>query len=112
MYVKEGSIIATGAKDDDAVYDYANDVTLSVYALNAGKKAETVVYNTENEVWVKAAVMNEDGNYRISVESENAYTVKLVNAGTPVSVEGADFTMDGNTPVICASGKKEIFVKF
>lgn len=112
LYVKEGSIIATGAKDDDAVYDYANDVTLSVYALNAGKKAETVVYNTENEVWVKAAVMNEDGNYRISVESENAYTVKLVNAGTPVSVEGADFTMDGNTPVICASGKKEIFVKF
>lgn len=112
LYVKEGGIIATGAKEDDAVYDYADGVALSVYALRAGKKAETVVYNAENEMQVKAAVANEEGNYRILVDSEKSYTVKLVNAGTPVSVEGADYTMEGNTPVISASGKKEIVVEF
>ena len=112
LYVREGSIVAIGAQNDDAVYDYADGVTLQVYALKEGAKAETVVYSTENEAEVKASVVNTRGTYEIHVESHKAYKVALINAGVPAEVSGAEYHMEGNNLVLEANGNKDIVVKF
>ena len=39
LYVKEGSIVAMGARNDNAVYDYADGVTFRAYALKDGIKS-------------------------------------------------------------------------
>ncbi len=112
LYVKEGSIVAMGAVDNDPVYDYADGVTLKVYGVKDGKTAETVVYNTENEVNLSAKVENIAGTYKISVEASKAYKVVLVNAGAPASVEGAEYTMDGSNVIMSGSSNAEIIVKY
>lgn len=84
LYVKENSIVALGARDDDAVYDYADGVTLKVYALGDGKTAETVVWSGENEVELKVAVSNHGGEYAVHVEGSKPCKVELVNTGIGV----------------------------
>ncbi len=87
LYARANSIIAFGARDDDAVYDYADCVTLKVYALEDGKKAETVVYNTDNQPEVKACVERSGNTYRIHVESEKKCFVELVNVENTSLIE-------------------------
>lgn len=110
LYVREGSIVAMGAHDDDAVYDYADGVTLRVYAVKPGNEAETVVYSPENAAEVTASVSNDNGTYRIHVETEKACRIALMNAGTPARVEGAGYVMDGETVIIDCAGNKDIVV--
>jgi len=112
LYVKEGSIVAVGARNNDAVYDYADNVTFRVYALKDGRTAETVVYNTENEVKAVIKVSNESGVYTISLDSEKDCRIVLVGVKTPAEVTGAGYEMVGNDAVIRTGGKKEIVVKF
>lgn len=49
LYARENSILALGARDDDTVYDYADGMTLNVYALQDGATAQTVVYSPDNQ---------------------------------------------------------------
>lgn len=112
LYVREGSIIAVGASHDDAVYDYAEGVTLRAYAVKEGTQADTVVYNTENEVEVTASITNAGGTYQIHVESPKAYKVALMNAGAPAKVTGADYAMEGENVVLVPAGKGDIIVKY
>ncbi len=112
LYVREGSIVAMGAKDNDPVYDYADGVELRVYALGNGKTAETVVYNTENEAELNIKVDNNNGTYSVKVDSKKSYKVVLVNAGTPVEVTGAEYSMDGENVVLSSTGNSEIVVRY
>ncbi len=112
LYAREGSLVAFGARSDDAVYDYADGVTLRAYAVKAGKKAETVVYNTENEIEVTASVENCDGSYKVKVDSKKACRVELIHAGTPASVTGAVYEMDGDTVVIALDGSADVVVNY
>ena len=112
LYVREGSIVAMGACDNNAVYDYADGAVLKVYALKPGKTAETVIFSGDAEEELKASVTNKSGTYRIRVQSEKAYSVRLENAGKPVSVEGASFKMDGDTVVLKADGNSDILVTY
>ena len=95
LFVKENSIIALGACDDGPVYDYADGVTLKVYAVKDGCTARTTVYSAENEVELRASVTNEGGKYRICVEGSKPCTVELVNTGMePIHFDGsADVTV-------------------
>ena len=81
LYVRENSIIALGERDDDPVYDYADGVTLKVYALSDGKTAETVVYSAQRAVVCKASVTRNGCEYAICVQTEKNCTVELVNTG-------------------------------
>lgn len=38
LYARENGILTLGARDDDAVYDYADGVTLNFYALQDGRR--------------------------------------------------------------------------
>ena len=95
LYVKENSIIPLGACDSDPVYDYADGVTLKVYAVKDGCTARTTVYSVDNKVELKASVTNEGGRYHIHVESGKPCTVELVNTGIePLRFDGsADVTV-------------------
>ncbi len=113
LYVREGSIVAVGARNDDAVYDYADGVTLHVYEVKDGVTAETVVYSTENEPEVKASVRRDGDVYKIHVESGKACTVTLINAGAPMRVEGAESSRaDGDNLVISLSGSADVTVEY
>lgn len=61
---------------------------------------------------LKCAVANEGGIYRIQVKSTKSYSLRLENAGTPVSVKGASFEMDGGTVVLKADGNSDIVVTY
>ena len=112
LYVREGSIVARGAHDDDAVYDYADGVTLSAYAVKPGKSAETAVYSGDNVKELTAAIRNENGSYQIHVEAKKPCKVVLVNAGTPASVEGASFNMEQDNVVISLDGSADVKVVY
>ena len=109
LYVRENSIVAVGVRNDDAVYDYADGVTLRVYALADGKKTECVVYSGDNEVELKASVANESGNYRIHVETEKPCKVALMNAGIPWAATCA-YEMEGRTVVLSLNGSADVTV--
>ncbi len=112
LYVKEGSIVALGARNDDAVYDYAENAALKVYALKNGKKASTVVYSADNVAEITLEVANENGAYNIHGEGSKAYKVVLANAGVPLSVEGAEYVMSGEDVIISAYGNAEVVVRY
>lgn len=103
LYVREGSIIAVGAKDESAVYDYADGVTLRVYALKDGGETSTCVYNTENEEVLTVSVKREKNRYEIKVSGGKNAAVELVNAGTPANVTGAEYRTEGNHVILAVA---------
>ena len=84
LMVRPNSIIAVGAVNDNCEYDYADNVTYKVYALEDGKSAETVVYNGDAKIESRVTVTRTGDTYRIEVVSEKPCTVELVG------VEGKD----------------------
>ncbi|MGM9604173.1 MAG: alpha-xylosidase [Faecousia sp.] len=111
LYVKENSIIAVGARDDDAVYDYADGVTLRVYAVKNGCRAETKIYSAQNEVCLRAAVSNEAERYSIHVEAEKPCKVALMNGGEPKSAS-CDYAMEGDAVVLSFDRGGEAVISF
>ena len=112
LYVKEGSIVAMGARNDNAVYDYADGVTFRAYALKDGIQAETVVYGTENEKEASAGVVKNGTSYEITVESKKASKVALMNVGAPKQVNGASYTQDGENVIVEFNGDGKAEVVF
>lgn len=108
LLVKEGSIIATGARDDDAVYDYSQDVTLKVYELIDKVPASTVVYDDKAQLALKAEIEKCGQKITIDVEASNHYKIVLVNVTGIASVENGSFSVVGNDTVIIPSGKGKI----
>lgn len=111
LYVRENSILAVGARDDDAVYDYANGVTLRVYALGDGRTAETLVYSAENQVDLKARVSLREGSYQIHVEAEKPCKVALMNTGEPAHAS-CGYEMDGENVVLRFNASADVTVTF
>ena len=111
LYVKEGSIVAMGARDDNAVYDYADGTTFRVYVLADGCEAQTTVYDTENREAVKAAVTHCGSGYEIQVSGGTDVKVALMHAGTPKTVSCA-YEMEGNHVVIAVPKEGTVTVEF
>lgn len=111
LYVREGSIVAMGARDDNAVYDYADGTTFQVYALVDGCEAQTMVYDTENREAVKAAVTHCGSGYEIQVSGGTDVKVALMHAGTPKTVSCA-YEMEGDHAVIAVPKEGTVTVEF
>lgn len=111
LYVREGSIVAMGARDDNAVYDYADGTTFQVYALVDGCEAQTMVYDTENREAVKAAVTHCGSGYEIQVSGGTDVKVALMHAGTPKTVSCA-YEMEGDHVVIAVPKEGTVTVEF
>ena len=69
LYVRENSILALG-KEEKAVYDYEDGVTLKVYELGDGKSAETTVYDGRNKERCTAKVSRSGNEYAISIKGD------------------------------------------
>ncbi len=108
LMVKEGSIIAIGATEDNAVYDYSKDVTLTVYELIDHVPASTVVYDEKAVLSVKAEITKSGNTITIDVDSSKGYKVVLKNITGIVSVENASFEISGNETVITPVSKGTI----
>ena len=111
LYVRAGSIVAMGARDDNAVYDYADGTTFRVYALDDGCEAQTTVYDTENREAVKAAVTHCGSRYEIQVSGGTEVKVALMHAGMPKTVSCA-YEMDGDHAVIAVPKEGNVTVEF
>ena len=111
LYVREGSIVAMGARDDNAVYDYADGTTFRVYALVDGGEAQTTVYDTENREAVKAAVTHCGSGYEIQVSGGTDVKVALMHVGTPKTVSCA-YEMEGDHVVIAVPKEGTVTVEF
>lgn len=111
LYVRAGSIVAMGARDDNAVYDYADGTTFQVYALDDGCEAQTTVYDTENREAVKAAVTHCGSRYEIQVSGGTEVKVALMHAGMPKTVSCA-YEMDGDHAVIAVPKEGNVTVEF
>ncbi len=109
LYVKEGSIVATGAKDNGPVYDYAEDVTFQVYAFADGTTKTCAVYNQENEIDTEVTVTKEAGSYKITVKGTKPCKVVLVNE-TASTITNGTMVAEDNNCVITPDANSEVTV--
>ncbi len=85
LYVKEGSIVAEGAVNTTAVYDYAENVNFKVYRVADGQTVSTVVYDGDAKEETKVSVTRTGSTYKIKVEGSKPCTVTLVNVAESVA---------------------------
>ncbi len=110
LYAKEGSIVAVGACDSDAVYDYADNVTYKIFELHEGRSAHSLVYSTENEVESEISVSHDGGAYQIELTGTKPAKILLVNEKEPVSVTGAEYSATEAGVELHAAGNAKIMV--
>lgn len=102
LYVRQNSVIAVGERSDSAVYDYAENVTFRVYALEDGAETGTVVYDGQNGQ--KSVVCGAQGGqdtlvqverrgstYLVDVTGDKPCKVELLNAGIAAEADGAAY---------------------
>ena len=105
VFARENSLIAVGARGDKPDYDYAQDVTVKVYALVEGKEAQTIVYGMDQDEETVVSVLKKDGKITVKVEAEKPCKVVLVNvtaSGAGAEVQGADTVISfGKSGEVC-----------
>ncbi len=111
LLVKENSLIAEGASDSDPVYDYADHVILKAYELKEEVPAKTMVYDSAARLKVRAEVIRTAGTIMINVDSEQPYTVVLVNVTGVTAMENASFEVRGRDTVIIPLGSGRIICR-
>lgn len=110
LMIKENSIIAIGARNDKADYDYADNVQLKVYQLSENKAAGTVVYGKDGSKELEVSVVKKEAEITIKVNTIRAFSIRLVNetvneaVNADVMIEGKDTLLKphtGVTEIIC-----------
>ena len=101
LYVKQGSIIASGLKDQGAVYDYTKNLELKVYELQEGAETTTTVYREDGEKVVVISALLNSGKITINLSSKAPVSIILKNY-VAKGVEGAKFNLNENDTVILA----------
>ncbi|MDF2942117.1 MAG: glycoside hydrolase family 31 [Herbinix sp.] len=104
LMVKEGSVIAIGAKEEDAVYDYAEGVTLKAFELIENVPSTTVVYDKDAKISLSAEISKRDKNILIDVNTSKSFTVVLVNVNDVIQVENGSFIIKDNNTIITPTG--------
>ena len=108
LLVKEGSIIAVGVKDEDAVYDYSDNVILKAYELIDNTPATTVVYDDKAVLTVNAEILKSGKTITIDVKSSKNYKAVLVNVTNLAAVDNGSFEVAGNDTVITPSADGKV----
>lgn len=103
LYVKPGSIIASGPKDQGAVYDYTEELFLKVYELLEGVLVTTTVYEKSGREAVKIFVTLCGGKITCNLVSNSPVNIVLKNYVVS-NVEGAEYKVVVKDTVITANG--------
>lgn len=117
LYVKEGSIVAEGARNENAVYDYADGVTFRVYRVKDGQTLESAVYDEDGNVVSRAYVSRSGNTCKIAVTAGKPCLVKLMNVTQPVKAGDGERELpyrmeDGHHLTIGFAGSGEAEVLF
>lgn len=117
LYAKEGSIVASGAHNENAVYDYADGVTFRVYRVKDGQTLSSVVYDNNANAVSELSVTRNGNTCKIKVTAGKPCTVKLMNVTPPIKVAGGEnvrqYQMeDGRHLAIAFEGSGEAEVLF
>ena len=105
LLVKENSIVAIGAHDDEPDYDYGEDTELRIYEPVAGTTVTETVYGMDGSEEIKISVTTEEGKISVSVETGKAVSVRLVNRKAK-AVENAEMQVtDKDTVLTKIAGK-------
>ncbi len=103
LYVKENTIVATGAIDNKPAYDYEKDVTLSIYELTSEVTTNVFGQDANEKLTVKAV---KDGNkVTINVNANDNFKVRLVNV-VAKSATNAELNIEGNNTILVPNGTK------
>lgn len=89
LWVRPNAIVAVGATEDTAVYDYAEQVTLRVYEPDGVSSA--VVYDADANESARINVRLESNVLTIEADTQKPFSVELVNRSVQ-SVTGAKMT--------------------
>ena len=108
LLVREGSLIALGNEDNDAVYDYADNVILKAYELSDQVPCSTIVYNEAGEASIIANVIRKDKQIYIDVDTNKKYSVILINVTDVSSITNGSFELIDNNTVIRPVGAGQI----
>lgn len=112
LLVREGSLIAVGSVDGDAVYDYSEGIILKAYELQDNVPSSAEVYTDKGELAVKAEIIKKSDKIYINVDSDKKYSVRLINVKGIVSVDNGSFEQNGNDTVITPKGTGQIICSF
>ena len=80
LYVRPCSIVAVGATDSDAVYEYEEGVTYRVYQLEEGETASTQVVGSDGEMKDTISVTKKDGRYYVTKTGENSCKIEIAGS--------------------------------
>lgn len=94
LMAKANSIVAEGAEDKTAEYDYTKNVTIHVFDLEENQQAETDIYNANGEKAGFVFVKRTDGMILVQAEGLSHYTILLRNISSVQSVENGTVEME------------------
>lgn len=117
LYVKEGSIVAEGARNENAVYDYADGVTFRVYRVKDGQTLDSAVFDEDGNMVSRVYVSRSGNACKIAVTAGKPCTVKLMNVTQPVKAGAGERELpyrmeDGHHLAIGFAGNGEAEVLF
>lgn len=117
LYAKEGSIVANGAHNENAVYDYADGVTFRVYRVKEGQTLASAVYDENANETSRVTVTRSGNTCKIRVTAGKPCTVELMNVTRPIKVlsggqEQQCRMKDGKHLIISFAGSGEAEVLF
>lgn len=110
LFVREGSILAIGANEEDAEYDYGENVTLKIYELKDLMLSTTVVYDKAAKQVLEAKARKQDDTITIEVATEKQYRIILVNCTSVLSVTNASLSLQDKDAILIPDYQGTIIV--
>jgi alpha-D-xyloside xylohydrolase len=110
LLVRPGSVIAKGARDDSAVYDYEDGATYRIYELAEGETASCAVYGPDASERVRFTATCENGEIVARVSGSGADKPwKVLLAGVAASASDAALEVTGaGTLLTPAAGARSL----
>ena len=108
LMVREGSLIAIGHNDNDAVYDYTDKIMLKAYELQDNICSRAVVHNEAGEIELKAEITRREDKIYITVDTNKEYSVILINVDSINSITNGTYEAVDNNTIIRPSGNGQI----
>lgn len=111
LLVRENSIIAVGAREDDAVYDYGADVTLKVYELVDEAASTAIVYDGNARPALEVTILKRGAVISVDAKADGHYKIALINCTEIAAVENGSYSIVDKSAVIIPAAAGTITIK-
>ena len=111
LYAKEGSIVAVGATNESAVYDYADGVTFRAFELPDGV-TEQIVYDGDGKADTIITITKSGNEYKIFAQGTKPCYVEIAGEKEPADISGGSIEKDGDIVKIAPVLGKELVLVY